>query len=278
MSRRSSWSWRRWIDPAREEEWIGRLPEGAAWVVTEKPGRVRAVLTVHVSSRAEAERLARNLGGQTARLEPAMWLKPVRSAPVRIGSAWEIVHEKPSKRNGAGRRQLYLPHGIAFGSGEHATTAMLLRALARTHGLDRSRLLDLGTGSGILALAARCFGATRILASDWDADAVRTARQNEALNFTSPLIRWRQADVRQLKLKSRHDLVLANLFSGILCAAARPIARSVVPGGRLWLSGILRGQEREVIRAYRAQKLHLELTRRRGKWLALFLTKRCGPA
>jgi ribosomal protein L11 methyltransferase len=275
MSRRSSWNWRRWIDPAREEEWIATLPTGAAWVITEKPGCIRALLSVHVVSQAEGERLSKKLGGRVLRIKEQTWLKPARSAPIKVGTRLEIIHEKPAKRPGTDRAQLHIPFGMAFGSGEHATTLMLLRALARQRGLDQMRVLDLGTGSGILALAARRLGATRISGSDWESDSLRTARQNESLNFRSPLVHWRRIDVRKLKLKSRCDLVLANLFSGVLCEAAGPIAQSVAPGGQLWLSGILRDQEREVIRAYRAQKLQLQKATRRGKWVALFLRKPC---
>ena len=65
-------------------------------------------------------------------------------------------------------------------------------------------MLDLGTGSGVLALAARLFGARKIVATDFDPDAIRTARQNEALNFSKALIRWRCADVRKLRATARY--------------------------------------------------------------------------
>ncbi len=129
-------------------------------------------------------------------------------------------------------------------------------------------------GNTILALAARQFGARRIDALDFDAAAVRTARENEALNFSAPSIRWRRADVKQLRARERYDLVLANLFSGILIEAARQIAEAVAPGGDLWLSGILRLQEKEVVAAYRRQKLRLLRAARRGRWIMLQWRKR----
>ncbi len=97
---------------------------------------------------------------------------------LRVGSKLQIFHEKPRRR--LETDWLHVPHGLAFGSGEHATTFMLLRALARQ--APPERVLDLGTGSGILALAARRFGARKIAALDFDAAAVRTARRNEKLN------------------------------------------------------------------------------------------------
>jgi ribosomal protein L11 methyltransferase len=132
-------------------------------------------------------------------------------------------------------------------------------------------VLDLGTGSGVLALAARLFGARKIVATDFDPDAVRTAAQNEALNFSEQLIRWRRADVKKLRASVQYDLVLANLFSGILCEAAPQIAASVAPTGQLWLSGILVTQQQEVIAAYRRQGMKLIRAFRRGKWVMLKL-------
>jgi ribosomal protein L11 methyltransferase len=148
---------------------------------------------------------------------------------------------------------------------------MLLRQMARLADgvFPRLRVLDLGTGSGVLALAARLLGARKIVATDFDPDAIRTSRENEALNFARPEIRWQVGDVNKLRAGARYDLVLANLFSGILSDAATRIAGCVAPGGELWMSGILASQQREVIAAYRGQSLQLQETRRRGKWVLL---------
>ena len=193
------------------------------------------------------------------------------SPPTRIGRNLEIIHDKALRRKKVEAPRLYIPHGLAFGSGEHGTTYMLLRALAARGDCSQTAVLDLGTGSGVLALAARLFGARKIVATDYDPEAVRTARQNEELNFPQPLIRWRRADVKKLRATTRYDLVLANLFSGILTEATAPIAASVSPGGELWLSGILGSQQREVIAAYRGQGLRLIRVIRRGKWVMVLL-------
>jgi ribosomal protein L11 methyltransferase len=119
-------------------------------------------------------------------------------------------------------------------------------------------------------------GASIIEGTDFDPDAIRTARQNEKLNFRTPLVRWRRGDVlrRRSKVGARHDVVLANLYSGILVEAAEIIAGEVAPGGCLWLSGILRQQEREVVAEYRRQGLVLVRTARRGKWVVLQWSKK----
>jgi ribosomal protein L11 methyltransferase len=270
-----AWSWQRRIEAGREDDWIEklRLLGCVSWAFTARPGRTRVLLTAYLKTRAEALGLTRHLGGQVRQLRAGDWLSPRPSPPLQIGSSLRVIHEKPKRRDAPGCPQLLIPLGIAFGGGEHATTSMLLRALMRHPGLTQSAVLDLGTGSGILALAARLRGARRIVATDWDADAVRTARQNEALNFPRPLISWRKADVKRLKSKARFDLVLGNLFSGILCEAAAPIASALSPAGQLWLSGILRHQEAEVVAAYKAQKLRLVRSLRRGKWVMLILER-----
>jgi ribosomal protein L11 methyltransferase len=236
----------------------------------ERPQRSRILLEAYVESHAAALSLRRSWGGEVRAMDVDEWLKPHDAAPTRIGDRLEIIHGPTKKAHGKQTAlRLHVPHGVAFGSGEHATTRMLLRALVRRGDWSRTAVLDLGTGSGILALTARLLGAKNIVATDFDADAVRTARQNEMLNFSTPLIRWRCADVKRLRAPGRYGLVLANLFSGILGEAAPQIAGSISPGGQLWLSGILRSQKDEVMAAYRTEKLQLVHAASQGKWVML---------
>ena len=275
---KTTWAWRRWIVSGQQELWLERLREAGctAWAFTERPQRSRVLLEAYVDSRARAVALTRNWGGRLRPVNVREWTRTRPAPPTRIGRKLEIIHEKARGRRPAGRPQLHIPHGLAFGSGEHATTFMLLRALVNREDLGKMAVLDLGTGSGVLALTARLCGARKIAATDFDPDAVRTALQNEALNFSQPLIRWRQADVRKLRPTARYNLVLANLFSGILTEAAAPIAASVAPEGQLWLSGILDSQQDEVIASYRRQKMKLNRALRRGKWVMLQMTRSLG--
>jgi len=284
-----TWSWRRWIPPGGEDKWIAQLQTAdcATWTLTERPDRKRILLAVYHDKRETVVALRDRFGGMVRSIRQSEWLSAKPAPPTRIGPHLEILHVSggsgslpdPDLVTTVVRRRrssqqiptLHIPHGLAFGSGEHATTFMLLRALTAPRDWPRTTVLDLGTGSGVLALAARLFGARKIVATDFDADAVRTAGENETLNFATPLVRWRRADVRKLSSALRHDLVLANLFSGILCEAATRIAAAVSPGGQLWLSGILHTQHKEVIAAYRAQGLRLARINRRGKWIMLQL-------
>jgi len=275
-SSKATWGWWRWIASGQQELWIGRLDAAgcASWAFTERPLRSRVLLEAYVESRAAAVALTRSWGGRVRSVDAREWIKTRPAPPTRIGRRLEIVHAKARSRKQPVMPRLHIPHGVAFGSGEHATTYMLLRALARHDdwiktAVRNTTVLDIGTGSGVLALTARLFGARKIVATDFDPDAVRTARQNEALNFPRPLIRWRCADVRKLRATARYDLVLANLFSGILGGAAPQIAGCVAAGGQLWLSGILDSQQEEVIAAYRGQGLQLIRAVRRGKWVML---------
>jgi len=270
MSRKTAvWCWRLWIDSRRQEHWIARLDVAgiSTWTLTERSGRIRHLLAVYFAEKNGAIALQKQLGGQVRQVLEREWIKP--SPATRIGRWIEITHEKQRGGDRSDIPRLHIPLGIAFGSGDHATTGMLLRELAHEKDWSGASVLDLGTGSGILALAARRFGAKKIVATDFDADAVRTARQNEAHNFRKPLIRWRCADVKKLRPTARYNLILANLFSGILAEAAPQIVDSLAPGGRLWLSGVLRSQQQEVIGAYLWQGLRLVQVTSCGKWVMI---------
>ncbi len=248
----------------------------ASWVFTERAGRSRIILDAYAGSKPACTALATNWGGKVHAIAQKKWLAVRPTPPTRVGTRLAIAHDHKAGAPDAksGRLSLIIPHGLAFGSGEHGTTFMLLRALAKRDDLRRASVLDLGTGSGVLALAARLFGAERIVATDFDPDAVRIARENELLNFPHAQVRWKCADVRKLKDGKKYDLVLANIFSGILIEAAPQISRCVALGGELWLSGILVSQEREVSAAYRHEKLKPVETRRRGKWVMLRLARK----
>ena len=145
----------------------------------------------------------------------------------------------------------FIPAGMAFGTGEHTTTATCLRLLADVVGTLPANFaaLDLGTGAGILAIAAKALGAGRVAAVDFDRVAVRIARQNAFTNGFS-IIKISHADVLELGVRKAFDVVLANLFSDVLIQAASRIARVTRPGGWLVFSGVLRNQVRPVAEAF----------------------------
>ena len=165
-----------------------------------------------------------------------------------------------------GPSHIVIPAGAAFGTGDHATTAMSLRLLEEvsrkmTPGWS---LLDLGTGSGILPLAAKRFGARSVLAIDNDPSAIATAKENARLNKIDG-INFRIVDARRLKFPGKIEIITANLFSELLIE----ILPKLKVARWLILSGVLRNQERDLRCALRSHKIDIVELRRRGKWVAL---------
>ncbi len=146
---------------------------------------------------------------------------------------------------------------MAFGTGEHATTATCLRLLAdlAPELPEKFYAMDLGTGSGILAIAAEALGAGNVYASDYDATAVRVAKQNARKNRCKTLT-VEEADVFTLKANKVAHVVMANLFSDVLIGASPRIAKATKPGGYLIFSGVLRKQAEEVSRSLGQSRLH----------------------
>jgi ribosomal protein L11 methyltransferase len=176
---------------------------------------------------------------------------------------------------------LVIDAGAAFGTGRHATTLGCLLALDRLSRRGRfGRVLDMGCGTGILALAAARSGARGVLAIDNDPVAVRVARENVRSNRLSRRVIARVGEgYRRRPLSRAHcrfDLVLANILSRPLQQMAPDLKRVLKPGGRAVLSGLLRHQEREVLAAHRAQGLVLERRLSLGDWSVLQLKRKTG--
>jgi ribosomal protein L11 methyltransferase len=136
---------------------------------------------------------------------------------------------------------------MGFGTGHHATTRLCLGALQQIDLRGRS-VIDVGTGSGVLAIAARRLGASGVLAVDDDPDAIAAAEANIALNQETR-IALEIADFRSAKI-GQFDLVIANLTGALLIASADRLESLATPSGRLILSGFTDLEEREVLRAF----------------------------
>ena len=177
----------------------------------------------------------------------------------------------------AGRISLTLDAGLAFGSGEHGSTRGCLRALERVVLPRNARILDLGTGSGILAMAAARLTHRRVLATDIEPWSVRVAEQNVRLNGLGDLVHVRLADGwrhRAVRGGGPYDLVFANILARPLCAMARDLAAHLAPGGVAILSGLLATQARWVMAAHRHHGLSLARILTEGPWATLVLRRR----
>jgi ribosomal protein L11 methyltransferase len=138
---------------------------------------------------------------------------------------------------------------MGFGTGHHATTRLCLAAL-QTLELSHQSVLDVGTGSGVLAIAADRLGAARALGIDHDPDAVQAARENLALNPAARDVSFAVADLRTTSLP-RAGVVTANLTGALLIETATELVGAVDPGGTLIVSGLLAGERDEVVKALR---------------------------
>lgn len=235
------------------------------------------------------------VGQKVARAEEAVWhlsqLRRVEPLQVRRlaeedwAEAWkkffyvqrigERVVIKPTWREYQAAPHevvLELDPGMAFGTGLHPTTRMCLRACERFVS-EGMRVLDVGTGSGILALAAAKLGAASVVALEVDPVAADVARKNVALNGMGGLISVYQGSLERLNEvdggNSRFDLVLANIIASVIVHLAQGLHDALAPEGRLVASGIIADRELEVRDALEATGLDVEEVVTEGDWRAM---------
>ncbi len=168
---------------------------------------------------------------------------------------------------------IVLDPGMAFGTGTHGTTRLCLEALASLfeNSHPPQRVLDVGTGSGILALAAAALGAERVLACDIEAEACRIAAENVRDNGLAARVEVTGAQLQDLE--GDFDLVLANILAEENIRLAEPLVSRVRPGGTLVLSGILQEKEALVAAAFNAYPLSGPEFFRREDWSCLIYSR-----
>lgn len=183
------------------------------------------------------------------------------------------THETASRA--PDRVTLILDAGLAFGSGEHGSTRGCLLAFERVARRRPRRILDLGTGSGILAIAAAKLLRCPVLATDIEPWSVRVAAQNAAINRVARLVRPILADGwRSRSVQGRtYDLVFANILARPLCRMARNLAAHMAPDATAILSGLLNSQARMVLAAHRRCGMRLERVVQDGAWTTLVIRK-----
>ena len=266
--------WRK-LTPAKwEDVWQERLGWlGQRLVLFVLKGYKTLRIEAHQVTRAEADQLKREFGGDIRPAKPlsAAELEPQRRAPLKIGRRLAIIgHEEDRAAFDAQKiPALLIPSSLAFGTGDHATTATCLRILAdvaKAQPAGAWDALDLGTGTGILAMAANVLGAREVEAADFDAMALRVARENAKANRLKR-VRFKRFDLAQWRPERKWPVVLANVYGPVLIQAAPQIARAVEPGGTLIISGILREQADDVLSRFRAERFEFTRIVRKGKWV-----------
>ena len=271
-------TWRKLTSAKWEDAWIERLQfvGSTRLIVVRLPSRKSLRIEAYALTRKEADGLVEQFGGQIREIKDKPISEPVARKPLAIRNRlWVVDTAATAKQLDDSRPALIIPAAMAFGTGDHATTASCLRLLCdvaddQTAPWD---FLDLGTGSGILAIAARKLGARKVQGCDFDPHAVRTAKENVAINAAGP-IPMHKTDVLAWTPTRNWDVVAANLFSQVLIKAADTIAAAVRPGGSLILSGILLIQEKEVVAAFKKRGFAFQKVVRKGKWVSLLAEKK----
>ena len=262
----------RWMD-AWEERFAGN-PNLVIEII--KGGKsIRVQIFCH--SQKEASAVVAQFGGSVRKMANAEWNKPAETPPtLKVRDALILTAESRAKeltalKKANPKRQLIsIPPEMAFGTGDHATTSTCLRILvdvARARKGTDWTVADLGTGTGVLAIAARKLGSGETYACDFDPFAVIVGLRNIKRNGT-PEISMQEQDVLEWKPRKKgYDVVLANLFSTMLVKAWPVISKALAPGGDLIVSGILASQAWEVFTAAAANGLGFIKVTRKGKWV-----------
>lgn len=263
------------LDAAAADSFGDALLEAGAHSVStdaleENTSRLEALVALDAdpaSIVAQAAALARIDPAPRWRAQPLAdedWVRRSQAqfAPVSIG---ERLWIGPSWAQPADSRRalVRIDPGLAFGTGSHPTTRLMLRFLEqRIRGGER--VLDYGCGSGILAIAASKLGASQIDAVDTDPDAILSAAENARANGVTMLASLPEG----LPSGARYDLVVSNILAQPLIVLAPLLAARVAARGRVALAGILESQAEEVVRAY-APDLRLEVSRVEEGWALL---------
>jgi ribosomal protein L11 methyltransferase len=247
--------------------------EGTPMPGVAQPAAGQALVIGFFDAEEEARAAAAQRGGTVEEIPDQDWgeawkkgLEPLAVGRVFVRPSW-IEAAAP-----VGMVEIVLDPGMAFGTGTHPTTSLCLAALSDLlEDRPGARVLDVGTGSGLLAIAARKLGASLVVGTDNDPVALRVARENADLNRVDLRLGGGEVGAQA----GPFDLVVANILANTLVELAPAITAQVAPGGVVLLSGILAPQEAEVRAAYLAAGL-VPLAggdRHHGEWSLLALTR-----
>jgi ribosomal protein L11 methyltransferase len=262
-----------WIDA-----WEERFAGNANFVLEYIKGGKSVRLQVYCGTKKEADAIFGQFGGSVRKVKDADWKKaPEPPKPLKVRDAFLVTAETNAKKLAAlrkehGKRELIvIPPEMAFGTGDHATTSTCLRFLvdiSREREKGKWTVADLGTGSGLLAIAAAKLGAKEVWGCDFDPFAVAVAKHNTERNGT-PQVTLAEQDVLKWKPRKKgYDVVTANLFSTVLIEAWPVIAKSLAKSGDLVVSGILATQAWEVFEAAAKEGLGFSKVVKKGKWVS----------
>ncbi len=264
------------VDPA--EATVAAFATGSGWTVElyflrpPDEAAIRDLVALGAGRDAAQALTFETLAARDWTKESLEGLKPVDAGRF-------VVHGGHDRQHVAANRiGIEIEAALAFGTGHHGTTRGCLLALDRLARARRPRrILDIGSGTGVLAIAAAKALRTVIVASDIDARAIDVAKANARLNRTLGITFVHAAGLgaRPVREPGPYDLIFANILLGPLKRLARPMARLVAPDGRLILSGLLSSQANAALSAYRMQGLALDRRTDLEGWATLVLRR--GP-
>ena len=209
------------------------------------------------------------LTGYTHSIDEEDWAESWKKSykPFRLGShivikpGWERFDPEPEDRI------IEIDPGMAFGTGTHETTGMCVE-LIEEYVKPGMKVIDIGTGTGILAIAAAHMGAKEVLATDLDPMAVKVAAENVEKNGFSGTITTRCGDLLEA-VDETGEVVVANIIADVIKMLAAPVRAHIAPGGRFICSGIARERQDEVIEALNAAGYKNLDIREKGEWCAI---------
>ncbi len=240
---------------------------------------VRARLAVRAALTRARDAGVRRASVSWRELDASLWEMDWRQhfQPVRAGTSLVVV--PPWDRDDHdGRMRVVIHPGMAFGTGQHATTLGCLEALEGLASSPPARALDVGTGTGVLAIAIAKLGAKEVVGLDLDPQAITAARGNVRRNAMGSRVRLLCRSLEQAvpapPRGRTYPLVVANLYVDALVELAPAIAARVGAGGHLVTSGVLRSQQARVRAAYAAPAWRLRSAKRRGAWVTSVFERR----
>jgi ribosomal protein L11 methyltransferase len=255
-------------------------PRPQAVLIDEEPFEDNATVEGLYGAAPDDELLSRLVGAavHVALVPDQDWVKLSQEGlpPVRAGRFFVYgAHDRGTVPPGV--IPLRIEAGLAFGTGHHESTALclaLISDLAKCHRFRR--VLDLGCGTGVLAIAMARLWRSPVLAADIDPVAVGVTHDNARTNETAPHVRAITADGlthRAIRSRAPYDLIVANILAGPLTRLAPSISRALAPAGFVLLSGLLQWQENLVVSFYWPHGLKLRARKRDGNWSALLLER-----
>lgn len=269
-----------------EDQFLGLAQTNA--VITELSGKKRFRIEVYCDDKNDAQKNLSKFGGHISELKIKDWAKMNASSdrpPIKIRDRLIITDTDEPKEikkisdRFEGRDVISIPAALAFGTGDHETTSTCLRLLvdlAKEYNKSNEdwSLCDIGTGTGILAIAAKMLGSKMVECFDFDSTAISIAKRNISKNQMSGILIY-EADLFEWEPKKKKcwNIITANIFANVLNANLSKIFNALAPEGNLILSGILRKHENSVIESAQKTSLIDPIIYRKGKWVSMHYRK-----